>query len=540
MLPPGMSPEDLAGLEWAPRHARQPGRRHARDARASLTWNVSTLRHRVRRPVSAARARAPRQSGSSLRGREDPPHARGQEEAADVPRRRRRRASPRDGRIIETIGHYGPRQEPSVVDIDADRALDWLRKGAQPTEQVQKLLTVTGVWATFERREVEADRHEAEPARPRHGQATPAKKHGEGEPRPQRRADDAPQRRPRTRRSDAAEADAEAPRRGSRRPAEDAVDGRQPKQPSRRRRAGRGVRVSERSARLRRGHRHRRGRRLRGRGRRRGQPHRRRPRQGVVEHLARAAGRGARRDRRRPRGARPRRGLPARAREPADMGRLIGRRGRVIQAMRQVDARRRRARRREGRRRRRGVTRGALDERAHRPRVLEVGRIGRAARPARRGRWSRFLTDRPERTTRRVVVRRPSRATRRRPPSRLVVTEARPHQGRWLVRFEGVDDRDAAAALTGARALRRPSSRPPTATSSGCTSSSARRSSTRGGHTLGAVVAVEANPAHDLLVLDSGVLVPMVFVVEHVPTRTGPRVVVDPSRRPARPVSDRD
>jgi small subunit ribosomal protein S16 len=57
--------------------------------------------------------------------------------------------SPRDGRIIETIGHYGPREEPSRVSIDADRALDWLRKGAKPTEQVQKLLTVSGVWETF-------------------------------------------------------------------------------------------------------------------------------------------------------------------------------------------------------------------------------------------------------------------------------------------------------------------------------------------------------------------------------------------------------
>jgi len=58
--------------------------------------------------------------------------------------------SPRDGRIIETIGQYGPRQEPSLVQIDDARALEWLRKGAQPTEQVQKLLTVTGVWSTFE------------------------------------------------------------------------------------------------------------------------------------------------------------------------------------------------------------------------------------------------------------------------------------------------------------------------------------------------------------------------------------------------------
>jgi len=58
--------------------------------------------------------------------------------------------SPRDGRIIETIGHYGPRDEPSHVQIDGDRALAWLRQGAQPTEQVQKLLAVIGVWSTFE------------------------------------------------------------------------------------------------------------------------------------------------------------------------------------------------------------------------------------------------------------------------------------------------------------------------------------------------------------------------------------------------------
>jgi small subunit ribosomal protein S16 len=58
--------------------------------------------------------------------------------------------SPRDGRIIETIGHYGPRHEPSRLDLDNDKALDWLRKGAQPSEQVQKLLTIAGVWATFE------------------------------------------------------------------------------------------------------------------------------------------------------------------------------------------------------------------------------------------------------------------------------------------------------------------------------------------------------------------------------------------------------
>jgi small subunit ribosomal protein S16 len=57
---------------------------------------------------------------------------------------------PRDGRFIEIIGQYAPRQDPSFCRIDADSALAWLRKGAQPTEQVQKLLTEQGVWAQYE------------------------------------------------------------------------------------------------------------------------------------------------------------------------------------------------------------------------------------------------------------------------------------------------------------------------------------------------------------------------------------------------------
>jgi small subunit ribosomal protein S16 len=58
--------------------------------------------------------------------------------------------SPRDGRFIEIIGQYAPRQDPSFCQIDAESALAWLRKGAQPTEQVQKLLTEQGVWAQYE------------------------------------------------------------------------------------------------------------------------------------------------------------------------------------------------------------------------------------------------------------------------------------------------------------------------------------------------------------------------------------------------------
>ena len=50
--------------------------------------------------------------------------------------------SPRDGRIIEAIGHYAPREEPSRVVIDTDRAQYWIDRGAQPSDQVRKLLTI--------------------------------------------------------------------------------------------------------------------------------------------------------------------------------------------------------------------------------------------------------------------------------------------------------------------------------------------------------------------------------------------------------------
>lgn len=50
--------------------------------------------------------------------------------------------SPRDGRFIEIIGHYDPRQEPSLVSIDLDKANKWIRNGALPTEAVGKLLKI--------------------------------------------------------------------------------------------------------------------------------------------------------------------------------------------------------------------------------------------------------------------------------------------------------------------------------------------------------------------------------------------------------------
>lgn len=57
--------------------------------------------------------------------------------------------SPRDGRFIEIIGFYDPRQEPSEIRIDNDKAVKWLRVGAQPSERVRKLLDVSGAWAEF-------------------------------------------------------------------------------------------------------------------------------------------------------------------------------------------------------------------------------------------------------------------------------------------------------------------------------------------------------------------------------------------------------
>jgi small subunit ribosomal protein S16 len=57
--------------------------------------------------------------------------------------------SARDGRFIEIIGQYAPRQEPSLVTIDSDRALHWLRNGAQPTEEAAKLLEISGVWDAY-------------------------------------------------------------------------------------------------------------------------------------------------------------------------------------------------------------------------------------------------------------------------------------------------------------------------------------------------------------------------------------------------------
>jgi small subunit ribosomal protein S16 len=57
--------------------------------------------------------------------------------------------SPRDGRFIENIGRYQPMSDPSVIEIDEERALHWLGQGAQPSDPVRVLLEKVGIWEQF-------------------------------------------------------------------------------------------------------------------------------------------------------------------------------------------------------------------------------------------------------------------------------------------------------------------------------------------------------------------------------------------------------
>ena len=57
--------------------------------------------------------------------------------------------APRDGRFIENIGKYHPLSDPSLIEIDEERALYWLRVGAQPSSQVRNLMSKLGIWETF-------------------------------------------------------------------------------------------------------------------------------------------------------------------------------------------------------------------------------------------------------------------------------------------------------------------------------------------------------------------------------------------------------
>ncbi|HEX5588311.1 MAG TPA: ribosome maturation factor RimM [Acidimicrobiia bacterium] len=146
---------------------------------------------------------------------------------------------------------------------------------------------------------------------------------------------------------------------------------------------------------------------------------------------------------------------------------------------------------------------------------LEVGRIGRAH--GIRGEVAvTFTSNRPERHAPGAVLRVGDRALR--------VTASRPHQGRWLLRFEGVEDRTAAEALLGAVLTADPLTDAVLDDGEYWIHELVGSDVVDvGGARLGAIVAVEANPAHDQLVLDNDALVPITFVVE----RRGGEVVVD-------------
>jgi 16S rRNA processing protein RimM len=105
----------------------------------------------------------------------------------------------------------------------------------------------------------------------------------------------------------------------------------------------------------------------------------------------------------------------------------------------------------------------------------------------------------------------------------VTVEGARPHQGRHIVHLSGVEDRDAAAALTGARVFALPVDGAPDG-EVWVHEVIGASVTDRAGRDHGRVVAVEANPAHDLLVLEGGGLVPMVFVIDH----EGDRILIDP------------
>ncbi len=144
---------------------------------------------------------------------------------------------------------------------------------------------------------------------------------------------------------------------------------------------------------------------------------------------------------------------------------------------------------------------------------LEIGRIGRA-HGLRGDVGVKLTTERLERLAPGSVLHAGDRV--------LVVADARLHSGRWLVRFEGVDDRTAAEGLRGLVLTGDPL---PTGDDELWVHELIGLPvRDREGRDLGHVLAVEANPASDLLVLDDDVLVPMTFVVE----QGAEGLVVDP------------
>jgi len=113
----------------------------------------------------------------------------------------------RDGRSIETIGEYHPKNDPSVIRIDAERAAYWLGVGAQPTEAVTAILKVTGDWQKFKGLPAPAPMKMAEPKADKRALFDAALRDSEGEPSAEATT---PRKKAAPRREQAAPADAAA------------------------------------------------------------------------------------------------------------------------------------------------------------------------------------------------------------------------------------------------------------------------------------------------------------------------------------------
>jgi small subunit ribosomal protein S16 len=88
----------------------------------------------------------------------------------------------RDGRVIEEIGKYHPKSDPSVIEVNTDRAQYWLGVGAQPSEPVMAILKVTGDWQKFKGEPAPAALKVAEPKRAKADLFNDALKDAHGEP----------------------------------------------------------------------------------------------------------------------------------------------------------------------------------------------------------------------------------------------------------------------------------------------------------------------------------------------------------------------
>jgi len=88
----------------------------------------------------------------------------------------------RDGRVIEEIGKYHPKEDPSFIEVNSDRALYWLGVGAQPSEPVAAILKVTGDWQKFKGEAAPAPMLVAEPRRDKTDMFNEALKDSKHEP----------------------------------------------------------------------------------------------------------------------------------------------------------------------------------------------------------------------------------------------------------------------------------------------------------------------------------------------------------------------